>query len=82
MASATASSSPKPQTQPGESVHFDLRASNPSSGGDDGRPPVVFVPGVTDVAHDYLEPFNLPCYFHAFVAAAGRNGPPRGRGRP
>jgi hypothetical protein len=27
---------PQPATQPGESVHFDLRASNPSSGGDDG----------------------------------------------
>jgi hypothetical protein len=25
-----------PDPQPGESVHFDLRASNPSSGGDDG----------------------------------------------
>jgi hypothetical protein len=27
---------PQPETQPGESVHFDLRASNPNSGGDDG----------------------------------------------
>jgi hypothetical protein len=27
---------PEPITRPGEGVHFDLRASNPSSGGDDG----------------------------------------------
>ena len=26
------------------------------------------------VAHDYLEPFNLPCYFHEFVERAGRHG--------
>lgn len=25
------------------------------SGGDDSRPPIVFVPGMSDVAHDYLE---------------------------
>jgi len=25
------------------------------------------------VAHDYLEPYNLPCYFHEFVARAGKH---------
>lgn len=26
------------------------------------------------LAHEYLEPFNLPCYFHEFVERAGQNG--------
>ena len=26
------------------------------------------------VAHDYLEPHNLPCYFHEFVARIGNHG--------
>lgn len=26
------------------------------------------------VAHEFLEPFNLPCYFHEFVARVGRHG--------
>ncbi len=26
------------------------------------------------VAHEYLEPFNLPCYFREFVERAGRHG--------
>jgi hypothetical protein len=29
---------------------------------------------VSYVAHDYLEPFNLPCYFHEFVERTGRHG--------
>lgn len=29
---------------------------------------------VSYVAHDYLEPFNLPCYFHEFVERAGSHG--------
>lgn len=29
---------------------------------------------VSYVAHDYLEPFNLPCYFHQFVERAGGHG--------
>lgn len=28
---------------------------------------------VNYVAHDYLEPFNLPCYFHQMVERAGRH---------
>lgn len=26
------------------------------------------------LAHDYLEPYNLPCYFHEFLREAGRHG--------
>lgn len=29
---------------------------------------------VSYVAHDYLEPYNLPCYFHEFLERAGRHG--------
>jgi SAM-dependent methyltransferase len=29
---------------------------------------------VSYVAHDYLEPYNLPCYFHEFVERTGRHG--------